>query len=65
MSVVRESLSISLRRLGDFMARFCYPSGNVFENKMTSFQQLLTLIMDHKLKCVQRKLDITGNCIIT
>ena len=36
--VICESLSISVRRLGDFVARFCQPSGNVFENKMTSFQ---------------------------
>ena len=38
VSVIRKSLSISLRRQGDFVARFCQPSTNVFENKMSSFQ---------------------------
>ena len=38
VSVIRESLSISVRHYGDFVARFCWPSRNVFENKMTSFQ---------------------------
>ena len=31
-------LSISVRRSGDFVARSCLLSRNVFENKMTSFQ---------------------------
>ena len=38
VSVIRESLPISVRRLGDFVAHFCQPSKNVFDNKMTSFQ---------------------------
>ena len=42
VSVIRESLSISVRRWGDIVARFCQTSRNVFENKMTSFQWLLT-----------------------
>ena len=35
-SVTRESLSISVRHLGDFMARFCQQSWNVFENNIFS-----------------------------
>ena len=44
-----NKLSISVRRWGDFVARFCQPSRNVFENKMTSSQWLSTPVMDHEL----------------
>ena len=46
VSVIRESLSISVRRHGMLLSRL---SGRVSENKMTSFQLLLTPIMDRKL----------------
>ena len=49
VSVIRKSLSINVRRCGDFVTRFCLPSGNVFENKKTYFQWFLMPIMDHKL----------------
>ena len=48
VSVIRESLSISVLRYGDFMAHSCQPSRNVFENKI-SFQSLLTPLIDNKL----------------
>ena len=38
VSVIRESLLISVRLQGDFVACFCQLSWNVSENKMTSFQ---------------------------
>ena len=40
------------------MARFCQPSRNIFENKMTSFQRLLTPIMDHKLSIDMNWFDV-------
>ena len=36
--IIRDLLSISVHRLGEFVARFCQPSRNVFENRITSFQ---------------------------
>ena len=47
--LISESLCISVRCQGYFVARFCQPSRNVFENRMTSFQLLLTPVLDQKL----------------
>ena len=49
VSVMPESLSISVRFEGDFVTCFCQPSGNVFESEMTSFQRLLTPVIDLQL----------------
>ena len=44
LSVIHQSLCISVQRIRDFVARFCQPSGNIFESKITSFQWLTPII---------------------
>ena len=58
VSVIRESLSTSVRHKGDFVARFCWPSRNVFEDSDIFSMIILTSIMDHKLSVNILKFDV-------